>query len=377
MSEASTATPAARRDLFEDEHEALRESFRLHLEREVLPAYPEWRQSRVPRDVLREMASHQFVAASVPEEYGGAGIEDFRFGAVVAEEAMRANLTGLALTLVALDAVAIPLLAGLAPEEHRAAWLEGVASGEVVVALAIPEEPLRAARGDGGLALDGAASGVVNGGLAELIVAPVSIGDGEDTALVALEADAEGLTRAPSPALVGPGACDRADLVFDGVEVPGSAILSEDAAAALAGAARAEQLSLAVMAVAGARAALAETLVYVHDRRAFGQPIAEFENTRFALAGVASEIEAVGALVDACVAEHGTGSLSASRCAAAKLQATELFCRAADWGVQLHGGYGYMLEYPISRAFTDARFLRLHGGSSERMKEIVAGSIGL
>src|SRR5262245_32754682 len=201
MSEASTATPASRRDLFEDEHEALRESVRLHLEREVIPAYGEWRETGVPREVLREMASHQFVAASVPEDHGGAGIEDFRFGAVVAEEAMRANLTGLALMLVELDAVAIPLLVSLAPEERRAAWLEGVASGEIAVALVAPDQPLRATHGDDGLVLDGAAGGVVNGNLAELFLVAASIGDAEGPALIAVEADADGLTRAASPAL--------------------------------------------------------------------------------------------------------------------------------------------------------------------------------
>ena len=376
MTEASTAI-AANRDLFDDEHEAFRESFRRFGEAEVVPSYPTWRVEGIPRELVRRLAEHQFVGASVPEEHGGAGIEDFRFGAVVCEEAMKANAPGLGLMLAALNEATIPVLAGLAGDDRGAAWLEGLASGEMVAALAAPEEPLNAKGGEGPVTLAGEASGVINGGLAEMVAVPVSLGVEGDLALAVLRTDAPGVSRKPSPELVGPRPLDRADLSFDRVEVPAGSLLEGDVSASLARATRAERLAVAVMCVAGARAALTETLAYVHERRAFGQPIAEFENTRFALAGVSAEIDATQAFVDACVREHEAGDLAAPRCAAAKLEASELFCRAVDWGVQLHGGYGYMLEYPIAHTFMAARFLKLHAGSSERMKEIVAESIGL
>ena len=386
MSEAPTTTSregapqeqpvSRRRDLFEDEHDAFRESFRRFLEREVTPSYAEWRKSGIPRELFRELAAHQFVGASVPEAYGGAGIEDFRFGAVIAEEAMRANAAGLALMLVSLNEVCVPLLSELAGPDGGA-WLEGIAAGDLVAALAAPEQPIRAERSDDGLVLEGSALGVINGGLAELVIVAVSTGESDDLALAVLDANAEGVNRTASGELVGPHPCDRADLSFEGTAVPDSALLVGDVARALADAALSERLGVAVMGVAGARAALAETLAYVHDRRAFGRPIAEFENTRFALAAMSAEIDATESFVDGCVADYAEGRLDGPRFAAAKLQATELFGRVADWGVQLHGGYGYMLEYPISHAFTAARYLRLHAGTSEEMKGIVADSIGL
>ena len=376
MTDPSTATTPQARELFEDEHEAFRESFRRFLEGETVPAYPEWRREGVPRELFRELAAHQFVAASVPEEHGGAGIDDFRFGAVICEEAMRANATGLALMLAALNEVCVPLLAELADDDGRARWLPGLAGGEIVAALAPPERPLRATRSDGHLIVEGAAEGLINGGLAEVLIVPLQLAD-EEPMLAVLEASSPGIERTRSAELIGPRPCDRGDIRLEGVDVPMSAVLADGVAAALERAERAERLSVAVMCIAGSRRALSETLAYVHDRRAFGRPIAEFENTRFALAGLEAEIEATEAFVDSCVREHLAARLTASRCAAAKLRASELLQRTVDWGVQLHGGYGYMLEYPIAHSFMDARFLTLHAGSSERMKEIVAGSIGL
>jgi len=376
---AGRATGATRlKGLFEDEHEAFRESFRRFCEAEVGPSYPDWRRQGIPRDLFGQLAEHQFVGASVPEEHGGAGIEDFRFGAVICEEAMAANAPGLGLMLAALNEAAIPTLTALATDERGAAWLEGLASGELIAALASGDSPLATTPGDGAVVLNGEVRGVINGGLAEIVAVPVSTGNGsDDLALAVLNADAPGLTRTRSAELVGPNPLDRADLGFDRVEVPADSLLESGAAGALARATLAERLAVAAMCVAGARAALAETLAYVHDRRAFGIPIAQFENTRFALAGVSAEIDATQSFVDACVREHTDGALTAARCAAAKLEASELFCRAVDWCVQLHGGYGYMLEYPIAHTFMAARFLKLHAGTSEELKDLVAGSIGL
>jgi acyl-CoA dehydrogenase len=374
MSEAVAMGSSARTGPFDDDHEAFRESFRTFCDREVVSDYPAWRSEGIPRELFAKLAEHQFVGARVPEEQGGAGIDDFRFGAVILEEAMRANAAALALELLALNEICVPLLAGGLSGERRDAWLAGIASGETIVALASPDAPLRL-RGGEPNAIDGYAHGVVNGRAAEVILAVAAPSEDGEPALVAAGGEAAGLRREPSPELVGPRGCDRADIAFEGVE-PGVAA-SGDASPALANAALTEQVGLAVMSAAGARRVLAETLSYVHDRRAFGRPIAEFENTRFALGAVAAEAEAVTGFVHDCVGELAEGTITPLRAAAAKLQASEAFGRAVDWGVQLHGGYGYMLEYPIAHSFADARFLRLHGGTSEQMKGIVADGIGV
>jgi acyl-CoA dehydrogenase len=340
----------AERALFDDEHEAYRESFRSFLDRVVVPEYPAWRRAgTIPRDVFAVAGEYGFAAMQVPEEHGGAGIDDFRFNVVLAEETMRVGLAGFGLMLATHNDVCVPaLVAG----EH--ARLEALAAGKLLTAWIGPGR-IGLDRG----ALTGRVAGVVNGTIADVVL--VALEDG----VAVIEADR--LRRAPAEPLVGVRECDRADLTFDGVDV-GEPLPPH---------APDEALSVAALAVGGARAALAWTLDYVHERRAFGIPIAEFQNTRYALADVAAELEAAQAFMDACVLERNAGVLAPGRAAAAKLRATELHGRAVDWGVQLHGGYGYMLEYPIAHAFADARFLRLHGGSSEQLRDIVARSLGV
>jgi acyl-CoA dehydrogenase len=338
------------RALFDDEHEAYRESFRSFLALVVTPDYPHWQQQgTIPRHVFGIAGKHGVAAMPVPEEHGGAGIDDFRFNVVLAEEAMMANLAGFALMLATHNDVCVPVLVAA---QHPA--LDAVAAGELIAAWVPPGH----VEGRDGR-LSGAATGVVNGGLADILL--VGLPDG--VAVV----DAGAVSREPSAPLVGMRACDRADLVFEAAAF--------DAVAAEAGAE--EPLSTAVLAVAGARAALSWTIDYVKERRAFGIPVARFQNTQDALAEVASELEATQALVDACVLERNVGGLSEVRAAAAKLRATAVHDRAVDWGVQLHGGYGYMLEYPIAHAFADARYLRLHGVDDAAMRARVAQAIGL
>jgi alkylation response protein AidB-like acyl-CoA dehydrogenase len=369
----SAARP--KRELFDDEHEAFRESFGRFLEGEVIPVHPEWEDGGVPREVFQALGEHGFVAMQVPEELGGAGIDDFRFNAVLDEELMRANLAGLALMLAVHNDVCLPLLVEHSREDPRAAWLPGLAAGELIAALASADPAPRAERRGDGWLVSGEAPGVVNGGIADLLVTVTETGKGP--LLVVVEASAPGVRREPAPELVGPRIVDRAELRFEGVEVPDSAVLEEEGADLMARQETAQRLSLAVLAVAGARAALAITLDYVRERRAFGQPIASFQNTRYALADVVAELDASEAFVDACVGERNAGRLTPHRAASAKLRATEIYGRTVDWGVQLHGGYGYMLEYPIAHAFAAARFLRLHGGTSEAMKDAVATSLGI
>lgn len=338
------------RDHFEDEHEAYRESFRSFLSRVVTDRYPEWQEAgTMPREVFAIAGEHGFAAMQVPPEFGGAGIDDFRFSQVLAEETMAAGVAALGLMLVVHNDVCVPALI-----QARRSCLDGLAAGDLVAAWVAPGQ-VRCESGR----LHGTARGTVNGGIADLLVVSV------DDDLLIIDADA--VQRRPSAPLVGMRACDRSDLVFDGVEA-GHLVARRPVD---------EHLALAALAMGGATAALSWTLDYVHERRAFGIPIARFQNTRQALGGIAAELAVTQAYVNRCALERNAGRLEPWRAAAAKLQATELHARAVDWGVQLHGGYGYMLEYPIAHAFADARFLRLYGGGSEQLKDGIADAIGV
>jgi alkylation response protein AidB-like acyl-CoA dehydrogenase len=387
MAESTAVTTPHRRALFDDEHHAFRESFRRFLEQEVVPAYPQWRKAgKVPRDVLRTAAQHGFLGMQVPEDLGGAEVDDIRFNVVLGEETMHAGVAGLGRVLAAHNDVGIPVLLKHAPEATRADWLAGAASGELLVTVAVNDasgaghSALRAEPASDGWVLHGSAPCVVNAADADLLIVAAPTGDGaEDVAVIAVDRDARGMRFDADLELIGLKGCGMADLTFDAVEVPRAASLGEgaDATAILDEIAIAEQLSLAVAGVAGARAALLLTIDYVRERKVFDVPVASFQNTRYALADVAAEIDAIETFVDTCVRDHATGILTPRRAAASKLGATELLGRAVDCGVQLHGGYGYMLEYPIAHAYADARWLRLLGGTSEAMKDVVAQSLDL
>jgi acyl-CoA dehydrogenase len=300
------------RPLFDDEHEAYRESFRSFLAREG-----------DSEDVFAKAVAHGFASMSVPEERGGAGIDDRRFGVVVTEELGLTGRPGLGLVFAAHDEAVRRL-------ERDAGRLAAIAFGSLECVA-------------GGLWAD-----------------DVLFHDG-DRLVAFAAADAE---RTPSPEGIGMQGAGLADFSIDGTDVEE---LADDGFAADV------QLAVAVLALAGARHALDLTLAYVADRKAFGVPIASFQNTRYALGAVSAEIETAQAFLDDVVVRDR----SPARAAAAKLTATEIQARAVDIGLQLHGGYGYMTEYPISLAYADARFLRLYGGSSESLKGILAGALGM
>jgi alkylation response protein AidB-like acyl-CoA dehydrogenase len=382
MMQSTAASATSRRALFEDEHQTFRESFRRFLEQEVVPRYPEWQQAgHVPRDLFRAAAEHGFIGMQVPEDLGGAGVDDIRFNVVIGEEAMRAGVAGFGRALAVHNDVCVPILLRHAVDAKRLQWAGGAATGELLATAAV-QDPA-AVRGEAasqGWALRGTASCVVNAADADLvIVAARTTGDRrEDLLVAAIERGAGGLRVDPDVKLIGLRGCGMADLHLDGVEVESDAVLAAPGEGrVLDEIARSEQFSLAIAGVAGARAALGMTLDYVRDRKVFGQPLATFENTRLALADVAAELEATEAFVDVCIREHAVGGLSSPRVAAAKLRAAELYGRAVDCGVQLHGGYGYMLEYPIAHAYADARWFRLLGGTSEAVKATVADALGL
>ncbi|MHB8691206.1 MAG: acyl-CoA dehydrogenase family protein [Solirubrobacteraceae bacterium] len=363
-------------ELYDDDHRAFRESFDTFLARRVVPVYPDWRGAgQIPRELFAQAAADGFLGMGIPEQFGGAGVEDPRFGIVVAQQAMLAGVPALALALSSANDVVVPALLRDGTEAQQGALLSRLADativGTVVVAdVAITDAPSPDPAGPPGhVVLDGSASYVVQGIDAELLVIVGRSEAGVPRAALA-NSRKPGFTVTASDPGFGLQAAGLADIGFDGA--PGQALGSGPGVAQRV--LLDLQLSLAVSAVAGARAALALATDYVLDRKAFGQPIAAFENTRQMLGEVAANIDAAQAFVELGIRERLSGALQPSRAAALKLHCTELFGAAVDAGVQLHGGYGYIMEYPIAHAYADARFWRLYGGTSQEMKDIVAAS---
>ncbi|WP_432969712.1 acyl-CoA dehydrogenase family protein [Dactylosporangium sp. CA-233914] len=378
------------RTIFESEHDAYRASVRTFLQKEVVPHYDDWdRDGIVPRELFTQVAELGAFAA-VPEEYGGAGISDFRYNAVLLEEAAALGV-GPALLGPTLQAdVCMPYLLDLTTEEQQRRWLPGVATGETIVAIAMTEPGTgsdlagirtRAVRDGDDYVVNGAKTFITNGINADIVITAVRTGDHphRGISLVLVETGSPGFTRGRNLDKLGQHAQDTAELFFTDVRVPAANILGEEGAgfAGLTNNLPQERLSLAVSAVASARAALDWTVAYVRERRAFGQAIGEFQATRFRLAELVTEVDITQAYVDRAILELNAGHLGAVDAAKAKLWATELQGRVVDACLQMHGGYGYMREYPIGRAFADARVTRIYGGTSEIMKEIIGRSLKL
>ncbi|WP_188190255.1 acyl-CoA dehydrogenase family protein [Nonomuraea sp. SYSU D8015] len=381
-----------RRTVFDEDHEAFRATVRDFLVREVVPVYPEWEKAgAAPRDFYRLAGKLGILGLQVPEEYGGGGQRSFKFNAVVNEELARAKL-GLGPVRVHTDIV-LPYLLRYTGEEQKRRWLPGVASGELMTAIAMTEP------GTGsdlaGIAstavldgehyvLNGAKTfitGAVNADLVLVVArtAPPADDRRAGLSILVVESAAPGFSVGRNLDKLGLKAQDTAELAFADVPVPAANLLGEEGRAFdyLRHNLAQERLSIAVNAQAAAATALEVTLAYVGERNVFGRPLSGFQNTKFVLAECATDVEAGQALVDRALEEHDAGGLSAADAAKVKLFCTELQSRVVDKCLQLHGGYGYVLEYPIARMYADARVTRIYGGTSEVMKSIIAKSIGL
>ena len=381
-----------RRELYEDEHEALRASFAAFLAREVVPHHGAWEQAGiVPRAVFAQAARHGFVAMAVPEEHGGAGVDDFRFNAVLGEEAQRAGVASFGLGLTLHNDICLPYLLAYADADQRARWLRGVATGELITAIAMTEPGAgsdlasigtRARREGDEYVVSGAKTFITNGLNADLVIVAARTDRASrhrGLTLLVLERGMERFARGPGLDKLGQHAQDTAELFFDDVRVPVANRLGAegDGFAQLMANLPQERLSIAVAAVAAADVALAWTIEHVRSRHAFGATIGALQHTRFACAEMRTEIDVARAFVDRCVRAHVAGELDAADAAKAKWWATELQGRVVDRCLQLHGGYGYMTESPIARAWVDARVTRIYGGTTEIMKEIVGRSLAL
>jgi alkylation response protein AidB-like acyl-CoA dehydrogenase len=380
------------RELFEDEHEQLRTSLRAWLAAEVVPNLDDWdRAGIVPREVFTSAGAHGFLGFDVPEEYGGGGITDFRNNLVVLEEVQAAGTGGAGLGLTLHNDICLPYFLKYCTDEQRARWLPGIASGELITAIAMTEPGIgsdlasmstSAIRDGDRYVVNGSKTFITNGINADLVITAVKTDPSQRHAgmsLLVLERGMDGFERGRNLEKIGQHAQDTAELFFSDVSVPVENLLGSEGQGfiQLVHNLPQERLSIAAAAVAAVRAALGWTLDYVKERRAFGQPIGSFQNTRFVLAEVATELEIAQSFIDRCVLALNAGTLTAEDAAMAKWWCTELQKRSVDRCLQLFGGYGYMLEYPIARAYADARITTIYGGTTEIMKEIVGRQLGL
>jgi alkylation response protein AidB-like acyl-CoA dehydrogenase len=380
------------RRLFEAEHEAFRESVRAFLAKEVTPHLETWEhQGIVPRELFTTAGAAGFLGMAIPEEFGGGGVADFRFNAVLGEEIMRAGASGAGLGLTLHTDICLPYFLDLATDEQRKRWLPGIASGELITAIAMSEPGMgsdlagmatTAVRRADHYLVNGSKTFISNGINADLVITAVKTDPRErhqGISLVVIERGMEGFERGRNLAKLGQHAQDTAELFFHDVKVPLVNLLGAPGRgfAYLVDRLPQERLSMAVAAVAAARSAVELTLSYVKERTAFGARIGSFQNTRFRLAEMVTEIDIAQTFTDRCIEALNDGELTVADAAKAKWWCTELQGRVVDACLQLHGGYGYMLEYPISRAFADARVTRIYGGTTEIMKEVIGRSLGL
>jgi alkylation response protein AidB-like acyl-CoA dehydrogenase len=381
-----------RRTLYEDEHEEFRASFRRFVDDEVVPHRAEWEAAGItPRELFRSAGTFGFLGMDVPEEYGGGGVDDFRFHAVIGEELMYAG-AGAALGLTLQNDVCLPYFQEYCSEELKRRWLPGIVSGELITAIAMTEPgtgsdlaamTTTAVREGDAYVVNGAKTFITNGINADLVIVaaktdPASRHKG--MSLLVVERGMPGFERGRNLDKLGQHAQDTAELSFRDVRVPVANLLGPaegQGFTQLVTNLPRERLSIAVAAVAAARAVLGMTLEYVKERTAFGRPVGSFQNSRFVLAELDTEIDIAQHYVDDCVRALNAGELTAVDASKAKWWCTELQGRAVDRCLQLHGGYGYMNEYPIARAYADARITRIYGGTTEIMKEVIGRALGL
>ncbi len=381
-----------RRTLFDDDHEQFRESFRRFLEREIVPHYAQWEKDGiVPREVFAQAGERGFMGMQVPEAHGGAGVDDFRFNVVLIEEIASAGVVGFGAGLTLHNDVCLPYLLSYANAEQRQRWLPGCADGSILTAIAMTEPDTgsdlaaiatRAQLDGDHYVVDGTKTFITNGLNADLIITAVRT-DREQKhkglSLLAIAGDTPGFERGRNLEKIGMHAQDTAELFFSGATVPVADRLGDPGQGfyQLTANLAQERLGIALAGVAAARAALDWTLAYVKERKAFGKPIGSFQNSRFVLAELHTSIAVAQTFMDRCVELLNAGELTPAEAAMAKLLGTDLQGTVTDACVQLHGGYGYMLEYPIARAYADARVTRIYGGTNEIMKEIIGRDLGL
>ncbi len=384
MSDLSEGVLGFPRTVFREDHEMLRSSVRRFLEKECKPRQADWdREGRVDRETWLKAGREGLLCPALAEEWGGGG-GDFGHAAVIAEEIGRSNIGGLGFGLHS-DIIA-PYIERLGNDEQKRRWLPAVARGEVILAVAMSEpgagSDLKAirttARREGDeYVLNGTKTFISNGLNCDLLVVVVKtqpeLGS-RGVSLVLVEATREGFRRGRKLDMMGQEAADTAELFFEDVRVPVANLLGEEGKGFgyLMHELPQERFLIALGAASKLEAMLAETVQYAKDRQVFGKPLFDFQHTRFKLAEIRARATAVRLMVDAYLGEHMRRRLTLEEAAIAKLHSTEELGRSLDELLQIYGGYGYMMEYPICRAFVDSRVNRIYGGTSEVMKELIS-----
>ena len=379
------------RRLFREEHDLFRRAFREFLNRDVKPNQERWMEAgMVDREAWRKAGRAGFLCPWLEEKWGGPG-GDLLHSMVIMEELANIYESGFAMSLH--SDVVVPYLHAFGDDEQRRRWLPGCASGELVTAIAMTEPgtgsdlaalTTTAVKDGDDYVIEGAKTFISNGMLCDLcIVAAKTDPDPQNAhrgiTLFVVEAGTPGFIKAKKLKKMGMLSQDTAELAFDGCRVPARNRLGPEGSGfmALMQKLQQERLVVAVVAQAAAERVLADTIAYCRDRKAFGKPIAKFQNTQFKLVECATEIEVGRAFLDRLVADHMDGKHLVKECSMAKLWQTEMACRVVDVCLQFFGGYGYMMEYPIARAYVDARVQRIFAGTNEIMKIIIAKQMGL
>ncbi len=375
------------RTVFSSDHEMFRATVRAFIDKEIAPHHAQWEtDGAVSRDVWLKAGSAGLLLANVPEQYGGGGA-DFAMSAVVMEELSRAGFTGPGFGLHS-DIIA-PYILHYGSEEQKRHFLPRMAKGEMIGAIAMTEPgtgsdlqgiKTNAVRKGNEIVLNGSKTFITNGQLADvvIVVAKTDPSQGaKGTSLVLVERDRAGFSRGRNLEKVGMKAQDTSELFFEDVHLPPSNLLGEEGKGFqyLMQELPQERLIIGLQAVAAMEAALQWTVDYTRDRKAFGKSISEFQNTRFKLAEIKTEIEIARVFTDRCLELHLAGQLDVVTAAMNKWWTSDMQCRVMDECVQLFGGYGYMWEYPIARAYADARVQKIYGGTNEIMKELIARSL--
>ena len=379
------------RHLFREEHDLFRQAFRQFVDREVAPHQAGWNQAGiVDRTAWRAAGRAGFLCPWMEERWGGPG-GDFLCSVVIMEEMARVYESGFALSLH--SDIIVPYLHSFGSDEQRARWLPGCASGEIITAIAMTEPgtgsdlaavATTAVKDGDSYVLNGAKTFISNGILCDLCIVVAKTDPNPENAhrgitLFVVEAGTPGFIKGKKLAKMGMASQDTAELAFEDCRVPAANRLGEEGSGfiALMTKLQQERLCVAIMAQAAAEQVLRDTVRYCQERHAFGRPIARFQNTQFKLAECATKVEVGRAFIDKLVSEHVAGKSLVKECSMAKLWQTEMAGEVVDTCLQFFGGYGYMLEYPVTRAFMDARVQRIYAGTNEIMKVIIAKQMGL
>ena len=379
------------RTLFTEEHNAFRKAFKQFVEREVVPHQARWReQGQVDREVWRKAGAQGFLCTWMEDKYGGPG-GDFLYAVIIIEELARAYESGFAMSLH--SDIIVPYIHSFGSEEQKQKWLPGCASGEIVTALGMTEPgtgsdlagiATTAVKDGDDYVINGAKTFISNGQLCDIVLVAAKTDPNPENAhrgisMFVVEANRKGFTKGKRLHKMGMPSQDTSELFFEDCRVPKANLLGQEGAGFMMMMTKLQQerLSVAIGAVPQAEQVLADTIAYTKERKAFGKPISKFQNTQFKIVECLAKVEVGRAYVDKVIAEHVAGKNLVKECSMAKFWTTDMAQEVIDTCLQFFGGYGYMTEYPVTRAFMDARVQRIYAGTNEIMKVIVAKQLGL